>query len=429
MANLKNTPGITIEVLDNQLSAEISTTNGKLLLIGDVPGSSANIPDQPMLARNTTELREAIGDFIIDGKPNQLAIEWQVAMNESNLTVYVLPLKGATLKEKFLHLYGQLTDYMIDMQFDHVVLTGMYAGEYTDALTAADFTEQEDKDAFPALLGVVSLEKSTDKETGTYAGSPAHLIAGYAKRQSLESNQTIGYISTPQPTGFSVKDVSAHVKKLLGIQTEVSQYLQIYSAPNIGVSVEGSLRTQWSQSAAIYAAQVSRLPITTAPTNQPFKSGTQLRWVYSPRQIDQLIGHKCVVATIKNGQVIVVDAVTSAPDIKVGVETKKSDFTRLSTLRSMNRVVQRIRTAGDRFIGTTANFPTYTSLKTAIKSEIDEAIASGEIQDASFSIEMPGAFDTVTVKLSVIPTFELRRINVTIGLTDPVNYKTLEVTP
>ncbi|MFS1019738.1 MULTISPECIES: hypothetical protein [Enterococcus] len=423
MPTYKNIPGVDITLLDGQLSTSTQVSGTRLLIIGDVP-TGVSTPDEPVLVRTVADLRAGFGDFSVNGVDNQLAIEWQAAMDESKANVYLLALKGATPKQKFLNLYNQLNGYMIDLQFDHVVLTGLYADELTDKLTVTDFTQPDDKTDFPSLPGIVAIEKevSEGKTTTEYVGSPGHLIASYAERQSLSSNETIGYIGVKPPTAFGTRDIATYVSALVEQKNEFSKFLQVIVGPQHGVMVETSLKAKWALGPAVYAAQVSQLPITTAPTNQKIKSVSTLRWMFSQRQIDSLIGNKYVVFTIKNGNVIVVDAVTTSPDIKIGEETKKSDYSRLSTLRAINSLVKEIRELGESYIGITTGFPTYSSLKAGIKSVIDNSINIGAISDATFALTVGEQFDSIVIKLTVQPTFELRNIAVTIGLSDPTNF-------
>lgn len=422
MSNYTNTPGVSVELVDGQLSLSTAETSGRnLLLIGEVPTGVSSVPNEPTLIRNESELIRTFGDFHVSGKDNQLAIEWQAARQETKANIYLLAIKGNSPKEKFIDLYHQLNGYMRDLRFDHVALLSLYADEVTDVLTKTDFLSPEDQESFPGLAGVI---KSTAvEETDQYVGSPSHLLARYAETQSLTSNDTIAYIGVKPPTNYGVRDISTYVEKLVGRDNEVSKYLNVVTGPHHAVSVSTSLSPKWAFGVALYAAQVSNLPITVAPTNQKLKSVNRLRWMYSPRQIDQLIGNKYVVSTLKSGSAIIVDAVTSAPDVVVGSEKRKSDFTRLSTLRSINYLVSRIRTTCDSYIGTVSSFPTYNALRTSIKSEIEGAIGAGVIQDATYTLNMGDSFDSVEVSLQVIPTFELRTINVVIGLSNPTNYE------
>lgn len=439
MPNYENIPGVSVELQDSHLSTATATEGVRILIIGEVPATLTTVPEEPVLVRNVETLNKYFGGYAVNGKDNPLAIEWKGVMDETKANVYLLALKGETVKDKYLNLYHQLFGFMMDMQFDHVVLAGgLYADVYTDALTMEDFESPEDQELFPALPGIQTIIEPTPPEGGgtregvaTHVGSPAHLVAKYAEEQSLYSNETIAYIGVTAPTGFGVRDISNYVSQMTARENQCSKFVQVVVGPQHGVTVETSLTTKWASGAAIYAAQVARLPITNAPTNQPLKSVTRLRWLFSQRQINALVGKKYVTFTIKDGSAVVVDGVTSAPDLVIGDNVQKSDFTRLSTLRSINDLANRVRVACDSFIGSTAGFPTYSALKTAIKTQIDEAITEGAISNASFSLEMADAsrFDSVTIKLTVIPTFELRKIKVVIGLSDPVNYSTDESTP
>ena len=124
----------------------------------------------------------------------------------------------------------------------------------------------------------------------------------------------------------------------------------------------------------------------------------------------------------KNGRISVVDGVTTAPDILIGEDLVKSDYTRLSTLRIVNHVVKATREALDAFIGAPNEFQMYTAMNTAIKGVIKEAIDRAIIQDARYTIKLGPSLDTSVVEMTVLPQFELRTVQVSIGLSTPETY-------
>ena len=148
-----------------------------------------------------------------------------------------------------------------------------------------------------------------------------------------------------------------------------------------------------------------------------------MRYNLSLRQLDQLTGNKFVTFRVKNNQIVVVDAVTTAPDLMIGGQDKvRSDFTRLSTLRIVNYIVSEMRTALDAYIGQPNEFPTYNAMNTAIKAVIKDAMANAIIQDATYNVNLGRSLDEAVVNLTVLPQFELRKIELSIGLSTPENF-------
>ena len=194
------------------------------------------------------------------------------------------------------------------------------------------------------------------------------------------------------------------------------------AGPQVGITVPGSLRTQWVSGLVHYVALVNGLMPQYSPTNQILPGARNLRFNFSPRQLNDLIGNKYVTFRSKNGQIRVVDAVTTAPDLSVGQDIVKSDFTRLSTLRIMNHVVRRVREACEDFIGSPNEFIGYNGMNTAIKAVFDEIIEQGIILDARYSIRLGDTLDSANIDITVLPQFELRTVNATIALSTPDNF-------
>ena len=260
------------------------------------------------------------------------------------------------------------------------------------------------------------------KPASSAKGSPAALLAAYAKSQNLNVGNAIAYIATSAPAGTQLADIKAKVNALMELSNEYSQYLQVVAGPRVGVSIPGSLRTQWLSGVTNYACLAARLSPQIAPTNQTLPGVTELRYNLSLRQLNDLTGKKYVTFRAKNGRISVVDGVTTAPDIVIGEDVVKSDYTRLSTLRIANYITTEVRSALDAFIGAPNEFTMYTSMNTAIKSVIKTAIDRAIIQDARYTIRLGQSLDSSVVEMTILPQFELRTIDVSIGLSTPENF-------
>lgn len=263
----------------------------------------------------------------------------------------------------------------------------------------------------------------TDTEPALKAiGNPAVMLATFAETQSLEAGDMLAYISASAPANTSMATIKAHIDSLVNRKNSISKYLQVVAGPQVGITLPGSLRTQWLSGVTNYAATVNGLAPQVAPTNQTLAGATSLRYNLSLRQLNDLSGNKYVTFRVKNGRIIVVDAVTTAPDILIGDQVIRSDFTRLSTLRTTNHLVREVREACDAFIGLPNEFPIYNSMNTSIKAVIKDSIDRAIIQDARYSIELGDSLDSSRINLTILPQFELRTIDVNIGLSTPSNF-------
>ena len=195
----------------------------------------------------------------------------------------------------------------------------------------------------------------------------------------------------------------------------------------IGLLTDGTIgNTKYSQlntqSAVFNDGLTIDVNVLSASTNQPLLGNTQMRYAFSPRQQNALVGHKYVCYSNKNQQIRVVDGVTTAPDLAIGEDTIKSDFTRISTIRIVNYMIQRMRYALEPFIGAPNEFYNYNGMNTAIRAELDDAVERGVIQDATYTIRLGSSLDTAEVDLQILPQFELRVIDVTVALARPEGF-------
>lgn len=267
-------------------------------------------------------------------------------------------------------------------------------------------------------LGINDVEATSEA-----IGNPAKLLGNFCEGRESESGAVIAYIATKPSFTTNKADIREHVDNLVSRDNEVSRHVQVIAGPQVGVSLPGSTRTQWLSGATHYAALVNSLAVQHAPTNQPLPGVNALRYDMSPSQLNHLVGNKYVTFRAKNNRIVVVDGVTTAPNVYVGQDIVYSDFTRLSTLRCMNYLVSAIRSTVDPFIGRPNEFPLYNAMNTEIKNTIDIAISRGVIQDAAYSIELGERLDAAKINMTVLPQFELREINISIGLTTPAGFE------
>ena len=276
------------------------------------------------------------------------------------------------------------------------------------------------------VLSALNLTEADSELEGI--GNPAQLIGNFAEKQTVESEAAIVYIATKPPRNTSKSEIRSTVDRLVERRNEFSRHVQVIAGPQVGVTLPGSLRTQWLTGVTQYAVLVNSLAVQNAPTNQPVPGVSALRYDLSLRQLDELTANKYVTFRTKNNRIVVVDGVTTAPDLYVGQDIVKSDFTRLSTLRSVNYMVKGIREVTDPFIGQPNDFPGYNAMNTAIKALIKRAVDFGVIQDAAYSIVLGDdlAMDKAVINMTILPQFELRAVDVSIGLATPAGFESLE---
>lgn len=163
----------------------------------------------------------------------------------------------------------------------------------------------------------------------------------------------------------------------------------------------------------MYCGMIASLDQKSAPTFKPLGPVRQ-RYKLSKTKHDELCQSKIVmmdVVPIKG--YAIVDAMTAATDI--------SDFRRLTTVRILHLVSQRIRAATIPFIGEAAlTIPKKIAISAAIEAQYAFLAKRGYLSDYDFKVEI-SAYDQVMGNVRVyhtfIPALETRRITHTYQFT------------
>lgn len=264
--------------------------------------------------------------------------------------------------------------------------------------------------------GVVAVRKRHQNGT-LFAGNFARLIADFAETQTLNFNASVGYIGSVKPAGNTLTQVKAHVDRLAALDNEYSGYVQVVASPELGYQIPNTASLYYMNGVVTYAALVSTLRAESAPTNKVLRGVGGVSYNLSLRQLDRLTGKKFVTFRVKNGQVIVTDGVTTAPDLFVGGQRRSSDFTRLSTLRITTAASQLVREICEPFIGEPNRMPQYNALNAAIKGALEAMKQQGAINDYRFTVVARGVtLNEAMVTLEIIPAFELRKISINVSL-------------
>lgn len=144
MSNYPNLPGVNMNVKDGQLMLAPSNGGRALLIIGEARVSpTITVPEEPVMVLTEFDLKENFGNYFYQGEVNPIAAEWYTARNAGMSNIYLLGLVGETKKEQFVDLQQKLFGFVADMDIAHTVLTGLYADDDIEGLTAVDF-EVED---------------------------------------------------------------------------------------------------------------------------------------------------------------------------------------------------------------------------------------------------------------------------------------------
>ena len=170
-----------------------------------------------------------------------------------------------------------------------------------------------------------------------------------------------------------------------------------------------------SNGAAAYAGLLSVTPSFMGVTNKPLVAVSQAR-VMSGTQAKNLLRHRVVALIQKPAGYVVTSGITGA--FNAGVNSR-SDYVRVTTIRTTQAMAEVVREAGEAFIGKPISGPFLAALESAIDTNLQRALRRGAIRSYDFAISSTPdqqVLGEVTVDLSMVPAFELVTINTTVSL-------------
>lgn len=155
MSKFNNLPGINVNIADGGLILPEDALTESMLVIA--PSSEAGAPKEPVLVRESADLTTyGFGGFTDNkGNVNPIAAAWKAAFEGGNRQTYLMALEGTTQEEKFAYLQDSLFGILADFAVDHIVAVGVHADVEAEAITAEDFANVEDQEAFPNVPGII----------------------------------------------------------------------------------------------------------------------------------------------------------------------------------------------------------------------------------------------------------------------------------
>ena len=206
-------------------------------------------------------------------------------------------------------------------------------------------------------------------------------------------------------------DAGAYISVVAGVSrtfgTEATKYAVAEGATTLSyVSSNGS---------AAYAGLLSVTPSFLGVTNRPLIAVSQAR-VVSGSQAKNLLRHRMVALIQKPAGYVVTSGITGA--FNAGVNSR-SDYVRVTTIRTTQAMAEVVREAGEAFIGKPISGPFLAALESAIDTNLQRALRRGAIRSYDFAIASTPdqqVLGEVTIDLSMVPAFELVTINTTVSL-------------
>ena len=291
----------------------------------------------------------------------------------------------------------------------------------------------------------------------------AHQLANFCQQQAINDRMILGAIGVKSPRSLAYKDIAAWVGSaptlnlqgavtangagLLGnkfmagttghpnpgfwasesgflddvssydvkVNEDIGKYLSILTVPvtffNTPLDLTGY--GYRGSAAAYYIGFMAALDTSKAPTNKVITNVSCPYKLSKSRQNDLVGSHYVVIADREQGTIIV-DAPTAA--------TTASDFTRVSTMRIVGEYSDRVRAVCFPFLGNGFNGTKRAGMQTAVQKVGSDMIDEGKIQGVNSQVtatQLQAVQGQATVEVSLTPAFELRQVDLVIGLALP----------
>jgi hypothetical protein len=217
--------------------------------------------------------------------------------------------------------------------------------------------------------------------------------------------RSVGYFATDS----EFKDAAAKVDEG-GNPIDIGAYLSIVGEWPLHVNAVGGVQGYSETAAHYYAGMIARLDQKDPPTNN-LAPGLFVPYQAGKSRHDKLVQAKIVMLTQRDEGAVVVDAPTAATD--------GSDFRRLSTVRLVTLVEDRVRAIGQKYIGKVSNALTREAFNNDVEEGLQKLLNRGYLKAFRFDISATPIQDVLGqlyVKLVLVVPNELRQIFTTVSL-------------
>lgn len=284
---------------------------------------------------------------------------------------------------------------------------------------------------YPA--GIYADTKQTVNPNTTFHQELALLCAVLTYRTKM----THGFIDVKPNSNTTLVGIQKYVDKLLaydnthfmkdsdgneivdadGNKMDIGWYTSIVVGPE-PVIISDTLGTYYGSPAIAYAALNAILKPESAPTNKALPGVKGMKYKFSNKQMNALVGNRMVVFKLKN------EGTTTASSIPYVVDgctagAESSDYARLSTVKIVTDVVDQIREVADPFIGEPNTIEQRNALSALISKRLSYLMETGEIQYYEFEINatiQQVVLGECSIALTLVCPMELRKITTVVAL-------------
>ena len=254
---------------------------------------------------------------------------------------------------------------------------------------------------------------------------------------TYRTNMTHGFIDVKPNSNTTLVGIQQYVNKLLaynnthymmdadgndivdkeGNKMDIGWYTSIVVGPE-PVMVSDVLGTYYGSPAIAYAALNASIKPESAPTNKALPGVKGMKYKFSNKQMNDLVGNRMVVFKLKN------EGTTTASSVPYVVDgctagAEGCDYGRLSTVKIVTDVIDQIREVADPFIGEPNTIEQRNALSALISKRLGNLLEQGEIQYYEFEINATieqVILGECSIALTLVCPMELRKITTVVAL-------------
>ena len=276
------------------------------------------------------------------------------------------------------------------------------------------------------------------KQTVNKYSSFHHELALLCAVLTYRTKMTHGFIDVKPNSNTTLKGVQDYVSKLIkydnvhymmdaegndivdseGNKMDIGWYTSLVVGPE-PVMVSDTLGTYYGSPAIAYAALCGSLKPQSAPTNKAIPGVKGMKYKFSNKQMNELVGNRMVVFKLKNEGVT--STASSTPFVVDGCTAgaPNSDYGRISTVKVVTDVVDQIREVADPFLGEPNTVEQRNALSALISKRLSYLMEQGEITYYQFEINatiQQVILGECSISLTLAAPQELRKITTVVAL-------------
>lgn len=202
-----------------------------------------------------------------------------------------------------------------------------------------------------------------------------------------------------------------------GNKREIGWYTSVVIGPEV-IMTSDKLGTYYGSPAIAYGALNANIPPQSAPTLKKLSGVNGLKFAYSNKQQNDLIGARFVVFKTKNEGTSVT---TSQPYVVDGCTygQESCDYARMSTVKVVTDVVDQIREVCEPFLGEPNTIEQRNAMSALISKRLSYLMEGGEILHFEFEVLstlQQMLLGECQISLTLVPPMELRKITTVVAL-------------